>query len=123
MDIVTNGLDRMREDGCEIDYHVIMPDHIHIILELAGKGLGLGEVISRFKARTSRAAGKRLWQPNYYEHIIRTEKALNKIREYIRDNPLALELKLDGIYRRTRPINRAATKSNSWAPCQARGDI
>ena len=27
------------------------------------------------------------WQPNYYEHIIRDEKSLNNIREYIRNNP------------------------------------
>ena len=29
-----------------------------------------------------------LWQRNYYEHIIRNEEELNKIREYIRNNPL-----------------------------------
>jgi REP element-mobilizing transposase RayT len=30
---------------------------------------------------------KRLWQRNYYEHIIRNERALNAIRQYISDNP------------------------------------
>jgi putative transposase len=30
---------------------------------------------------------KRLWQRNYYEHIIRNEEDLNRVREYIRDNP------------------------------------
>lgn len=30
----------------------------------------------------------RLWQRNYYEHIIRNEKSLNRIRQYITDNPL-----------------------------------
>jgi putative transposase len=30
----------------------------------------------------------RLFQRNYYEHIIRNEEELNKIREYIRLNPL-----------------------------------
>ena len=29
----------------------------------------------------------RLWQPNYYEHVIRNEGALEKIREYIQNNP------------------------------------
>ena len=29
----------------------------------------------------------RLWQRNYYEHIIRDEAALNRIRKYIADNP------------------------------------
>ena len=28
------------------------------------------------------------WQPNYYEHIIRYEKSLSRIREYIQYNPL-----------------------------------
>ncbi len=31
---------------------------------------------------------KRLWQRNYYEHIIRNEYLLNKIRQYIKDNPI-----------------------------------
>jgi putative transposase len=29
-----------------------------------------------------------LWQRNYWEHIIRNEPELNRIREYIRNNPL-----------------------------------
>ena len=29
----------------------------------------------------------RLWQRNYYEHIIRNEKSLNRIRQYIYKNP------------------------------------
>ncbi|WP_076791310.1 transposase, partial [Chlorobium sp. KB01] len=28
-----------------------------------------------------------VWQRNYWEHIIRNEPELNRIREYIRDNP------------------------------------
>ncbi len=28
------------------------------------------------------------WQPNYYEHIIRSEKSLESIRKYIFENPL-----------------------------------
>ena len=31
---------------------------------------------------------ERIWQKNYYEHIIRNEISLNKIREYIMSNPL-----------------------------------
>ncbi|MCK4591435.1 MAG: hypothetical protein KAT86_06745 [Candidatus Latescibacteria bacterium] len=34
----------------------------------------------------------RLWQRNYYEHIIRNEDQLNSIREYIHLNPLKWEL-------------------------------
>ena len=35
---------------------------------------------------------RRLWQRNYYEHIIRNEGTLNAIREYIANNPLRWEL-------------------------------
>ncbi len=30
---------------------------------------------------------KRLWQRNFYEHIIRNEKEYFAIREYIKNNP------------------------------------
>jgi REP element-mobilizing transposase RayT len=33
-----------------------------------------------------------LWQRNYYEHVIRCENELNKIREYIVNNPMSWEM-------------------------------
>ncbi|MFH1943097.1 MAG: transposase [bacterium] len=39
-----------------------------------------------------RTPGAQLWQRNYYKHIIRNEKDLNKIREYIIHNALKWEL-------------------------------
>ena len=36
--------------------------------------------------------GAPVWQRNYYEHIIRTERALNAIRRYIAENPLRWHL-------------------------------
>jgi len=35
--------------------------------------------------------GARVWQRNYYEHVVRDDEALERIRAYIRDNPLARE--------------------------------
>ena len=32
--------------------------------------------------------GAKLWQRNYYEHIIRNDESLNRIREYVVNNPL-----------------------------------
>lgn len=34
----------------------------------------------------------KLWQRNYFEHIVRREESLNRIRDYIRDNPLRWHL-------------------------------
>jgi REP-associated tyrosine transposase len=32
------------------------------------------------------------WQSRFYEHIVGTEEAFQKVREYINDNPLKWEL-------------------------------
>ncbi len=53
----------------------------------------LGKIIRTFKAVTTRrlrAAGLAMfaWQRNYYEHIVRNEKDLEKIREYVVNNAL-----------------------------------
>ena len=57
----------------------------------------LGEIVRTFKAVTTRQirlAGRQefRWQRNYYEHVIRDEDSLNRIREYIATNPLRWEL-------------------------------
>jgi REP element-mobilizing transposase RayT len=76
-----------------------MSDHIHLIIILDGCRLSLGEVIRRLKAKATKSVGIRLWQPNYYEHVIRNEKALIKIREYIMNNPLAKKIKFEQFYK------------------------
>jgi len=59
----------------------------------------VGNIIGAFKSRVTveyirgvKTSGwppfrGRLWQRNYYEHIIRNERALNAIRQYIMENP------------------------------------
>jgi REP element-mobilizing transposase RayT len=74
-------------DGATVDTLVIMPNHVHFIVVLSDCQLPLGEIVRRFKARVSRVLGVQAWQPNYYEHVIRNEDSLNRIREYIRNNP------------------------------------
>jgi putative transposase len=55
----------------------------------------LGNVVAYFKYQTTKTINAmrqtpsaRIWQRNYYEHIIRDEASLNRIREYIANNPL-----------------------------------
>ncbi len=55
----------------------------------------LGQMIGYFKYQSTKqinllqqTPGISVWQRNYYEHIIRDENDLNKIREYIAYNPL-----------------------------------
>lgn len=60
----------------------------------------LGEIVGLFKSMITNedingvkknnwpSFSNRLWQRNYYEHIVRNEEELNRIREYIISNPL-----------------------------------
>jgi putative transposase len=44
--------------------------------------------ISTRKVNQARvASGIPMWQRNYYERIIRDEAALNRVRQYVADNP------------------------------------
>ena len=76
-------------NGVKLDYYQIMPSHMHLILTLEHCELKLAGIVRRLKAAATKHIGFKLWQPNYYEHVIRGEKALVKVREYIQNNPLA----------------------------------
>ncbi len=54
----------------------------------------IGEIVRAFKARCTHAInqtrqppGGSVWQRNYYERVIRDDRELNNIRQYIEDNP------------------------------------
>jgi len=102
----------------QLDHFIVMPNHIHGIIVIAGAKHGLsrlttsagsfrpcfaptgttpgslGAIVQNFKSVTTRKIHQldgyhemRVWQRNYYEHIIRVERELNTIRKYIIDNP------------------------------------
>jgi len=80
--------------GVELGAFVVMPDHVHGIVILPGVkgGVSLGTVIGAFKSLTSSRYSRgvatlgwprfvdRLWQSNYYEHVIRGYPAMAQIR-------------------------------------------
>lgn len=100
---------RERFPSVDLDTYQIMPDHFHGIIIIVGATLvvaldggkppTLGNIIGAFKSITTheyikgvknqywQKFSKRLWQRNYYEHVIRDENDLNRIRKYIQLNP------------------------------------
>ena len=75
-------------DNIETYDYVLMPNHLHGIIQILNHQMPLGEVIRRFKARCSRKSDFILWHRNYYEHIIRDDADYNRIAQYIANNPL-----------------------------------
>lgn len=52
--------------------------------------VSLGQIVGYFKYQTTKLVNlknQKLWQRNYYEHIIRNQRAYENIIEYIRNNP------------------------------------
>ena len=90
-----------RFSNIELDERVIMPNHLHGIINIVKQeSVSIADVVGAFKSITTheyilgvKNSGwppfeKRLWQRNYWEHIIRNEKELDRIREYIINNPI-----------------------------------
>lgn len=107
--------------GVLLDEFIVMPNHFHAIVFLpdasesaavgahsrapVGQGSilwrapkSLGSLVAGLKStatkqiNTLRATpGAPIWQRNYYEHIIRDDEALRRIREYIANNPALWE--------------------------------
>jgi REP-associated tyrosine transposase len=89
--------------GVLLDEFMIMPNHLHAIIYVPDleprqtpsdpNVRALGSLIRGFKsAVTSRARdelhlGSRVWQRNYYEHVIRNADDLERRRNYIAENP------------------------------------
>ncbi|MGD0216428.1 MAG: transposase [Desulfobaccales bacterium] len=95
-----------------LDYYVIMPNHFHAVFflqnhERATRRVAptkenspsgpapwsVGAIVAQFKSQVTRrikSSGRlpngRLWQRSYYEHVVRDENDLNRIRQYIEDN-------------------------------------
>jgi len=55
--------------------------------------------------------GTKLWQRNYWEHIVRNEPELNRIREYIQNNPARWEM--DQLYGHGAPCPNEIREPNA----------
>lgn len=78
-----------------------MPDHVHAVIDKVDDfddKTTLGMFVSCWKREATRQIGglegdAAFWQRNYYDHVIRNEEDLNRIMEYIANNPHVLSLK------------------------------
>jgi len=92
-----------------IDECCVMPNHFHGVFFICrgerffaltdtdtdttpGTSKTVGSIVRGFKIGVTKWARKNMdvidvWQRNYYEHVIRNESDLEKIRQYISDNP------------------------------------
>jgi putative transposase len=123
----------------------LMPNHLHAILEFSqhvgarpaspSEAAGvvalrsLGSVIGSFKSSSTRrinvdrgTPGLGLWQRNFYERVIRNDRELVRVREYVETNPLRWHLdsenpdRLTGDIHSSRPVSGFAQGEAGLAP-------
>jgi putative transposase len=119
-----------------LDAFVVMPNHAHGIIVLStvrathasrphhpappGRPRGpqrhsIGAIVGSFKSAVTKninasrgTPGAPVWQRNYYEHVVRDEGSLNRIRQYILDNPAQWAMDRDN------PLVVAAAEADAW---------
>ncbi len=97
-----------------LDEHVVMPNHVHGLLNLAADGWSFHGVTARreafgkpvagsvstimrsYKGAVTRALGRNPWQSRFYEVRARDEAARSNIRRYIRQNPENYDAVMNG---------------------------
>ena len=89
----------------KLDEFIIMPNHIHGIiiinnpvgtghaLSFINRNNDLSVIIGSFKSAVTKQInqlnnGSFKWQRSFYDHVVRMDNSLNKIRKYIRNNHL-----------------------------------
>jgi REP element-mobilizing transposase RayT len=68
------------------DEYIIMPNHLHAIIQNIGF-VGADLCVCPDDHRHGRTSGEHIGSPLHYEHILRSENEMSRIREYIRNNP------------------------------------
>lgn len=88
--------ERLRS-GCDLYVYCLMPDHLHLIAApRADAGCTL-RYMREFKSRSTRIAWSlrrrgRLWQPGFFDVMLRTEESLRQTYWYVLANPVRAAL-------------------------------
>jgi putative transposase len=94
--IVTLVRDQILRSAERFDFVVVaycfMPDHLHLLIEGTTDGADAIAFVHQAKQRSGyayRGTGPgRLWQPSFYDHILRNEDATLAVARYILENPV-----------------------------------
>lgn len=88
---------RKGDQGVACGEYVIMPDHIHLFLRIDPHKYQLGRTVGFIKKSLSkplREEGVPMphWQPDYFDHVLRSAESYSEKWNYVRENPVRAEL-------------------------------
>ena len=84
----------------EIEKYVIMPDHIHLLIQLDNGSMWastptgakkqhnrVSNIVRSIKVLVAKEIGESIFQRSYYDHVIRNQRDYDEIWQYIENNP------------------------------------
>jgi putative transposase len=81
----------LNEFGVAVGRYVIMPDHMHFFV-CGSTDLELSQWVNGLKRSISIALGATkkcpLWQPGFFDHLLRNDESYGQKWEYVRENPV-----------------------------------
>jgi putative transposase len=84
------------ESNIALGRYVIMPDHVHLFVR-GGPDFVLSAWIGGLKRALSVALeAQQLWQPGFFDHILRSNESYSKKWNYVHDNPVRAGLVEEG---------------------------
>lgn len=109
--VVRAEIHRLDQQRYTLLAYCIMPNHVHLLLDFAGYAPAqeketppprhrdfLNETLRLIKGRSARFANQylqrrgRFWQPESYDHVVRSPQSLLRIARYIAHNPVTAGL-------------------------------
>ena len=66
---------------------VVMPDHVHWLLELASE-VSVSDAVRIYRAKVSLALRRRIWQKGFHDRALRRDEDLVAVARYVVSNPV-----------------------------------
>ena len=96
VEIVARVLAIIRQCAAAHEFAVLaycfMPDHVHLVVSAVSDASDLRTFMSRWKQRSGyehrQRTGSHLWQPSYFDHVLRDDEQTGRAVRYVLENPV-----------------------------------
>src|SRR5438094_1426716 len=126
--IVVSALRHFDRDRYLLDAFVVMPNHVHVLVQLA-KGQALADILHSWKSFSAKAINEllgrkgQLWQEESYDRIVRDWNELVGYRDYILHNPEKAKLREDKFVLEAQRVLHPASDSAGGTPAGPTGKM
>jgi putative transposase len=94
--LILTALNILRHTAGQRNFYIwaycFMPDHLHLLIEGKTENADMSKFISVFKQKTAfrfqRRQSTKLWQPRYYDRVLRKDEETSIVVRYIFENPV-----------------------------------